>query len=139
MEFEVEKETTFHCPKGKFRAVFKGIRSDTKFKDGQLQESARITLEAKVPSMRDKTVLVARSFEPTMAPGSALREMLESWLGKEYFAQRAGTKINLDDQIDQEADIVVQHHHNTGYRKPYCHLLVMLPPGTLTLGEHEQN
>ena len=139
MEFEVEKETTFHCPKGKFRAVFKGIRSDTKFKDGQLQESARITLEAKVPSMRDKTVLVARSFEPTMAPGSALREMLESWLGKEYFAQRAGTKINLDDQIDQEAEIVVQHHHNTGYRNPYCHLLVMLPPGTLTLGEHEQN
>ena len=139
MEFEVEKETTFHCPKGKFRAVFKGIRSDTKFKDGQLQESARITLEAKVPSMRDKTVLVARSFEPTMAPGSALREMLESWQGKEYFARKAGTKINLNDQIDQEVDIVVQHHHNPGYRKPYCRRLVMLPPGSLTLGEHGQN
>jgi hypothetical protein len=139
MEFDVEKERTFNCPEGTFRAVFKGIRKDAKFKDGKLQEVARMTLEVKVPSMPDKIVTVARNFEPSIRTGSTLREMLEAWLGKQFFSQNAGTKINLDGQIDKEADIVVKHCHNEGFSKPYCHLLAMLPPGSLALGEVANN
>jgi hypothetical protein len=139
MQFEVEKERTFDCPEGNFRALFKGIRRHTKFKEGKLQELARVSLEAKVPSMKDKIVTVAKSFEPSIRPGSALREMLEPWLGKDYFAQKAGTKINLNDLIDREADIVVEHYQNEGFPKPYCNLVAMLPPGFLVKDEFEKN
>jgi hypothetical protein len=139
MEFEIEKERTFDCPEGTFRAVFKGIRRDAKFKDGKLQELARMTFEARVPSMPDKIVTVARSFEPSIRPGSPMREMLKGWLGRQFFSENAGRKINLDGQMDKEAEIVVKHCHNEGFRKPYCHLLAILPPGSVALGEVEKN
>ena len=135
MELEIEKERTFNCPEGCFRAKFKGIREERKFRDGKLEKFARLTLEVEVPSIPDKIVTVARNFPPSLKPGSKLRELLESWLGRNFFEQNSGKKIDFDLLIDKEADILVHLIQNEGYAQPYRFLAEMYPPGTLPLGE----
>ena len=137
MELEIPKERTFDCPQGTFRATFQGIREEPKFKNGTLQKFLRMTLEVDVPSIRNRLVTVARTFEPSIAAGTPLRTMLESWLGHEFFEKNAGKKIKLDELIGREADIIVQHFFNEGFPKPYCHLVAMCPPGTMSLAEED--
>jgi hypothetical protein len=137
MEITIPLERTFHCPEGTFKAVFKGARTQRRFKDERFEENIRLTFEVEVPSIRNKIVTVARNFPPSMAQGTQLRSMLESWLGREFFQENAGKKINLDDHIDKEAEIVVEHCRNEHFSNPYCNLAGIFPPGTMPLREYE--
>ena len=140
MELEIPLERTFHCPEGSFRATFKGARTHHRFRDGKIEELIRLTFEVDVPSIRNKTVTVARNFPPSMAQGTQLRSMLESWLGGEFFQQNAGKNINLDDQMDRPAEIMVEHCRNEHFEDPYCNLIGIYAPGTLPrLGEFERD
>ena len=108
-----------------------------KWKNDKFEEQIRLTFDVDVSSIRNKIVTVARSFPSCIASGTQLRSMLESWLGKEFFKENAGKKINLNDHIDREAEIIVEHCRNENFENPYCNLVGIFPPGTLPLKEYD--
>ena len=137
MELLIEKKRDFNCPQGNFRALMTNIRPQHNFDHGKMVSCVRLTLDVEAPGNEENTITVARNFTPSLEPGSPLRQILESWLGKEFFNQNTGNKFELDDLLGRKADITVEHIQNKGRPNPYCHLAAMYPPGTLPLGEFD--
>ena len=96
-----------------------------------------MTLEVEVPSIQNKIVTVARNFPPSLKAHSKLRQLLEPWLGKQFFQENSGRKIDLDCLMDKEADILVRLIYNAENPEPFRFLAAMYPPGTLPLGPTE--
>jgi hypothetical protein len=125
--------TTFHAPAGIFAGTLVNVGTgEIRTNDGPVL-GPRFTFEINVPSMRNQTVLVARTFPPN---GAKLQRFLERWLGREFMARHAGKAFDPKTLIGTPAEVTVEHIRNSGHKKPYCNLTAAYPPDTQELTEH---
>jgi hypothetical protein len=132
MQIDVPVEKTFDCPEGVFRAVLIEAREHTKVTKAGPQKLARLVFEVKLPRQDGKTVVVGKSFPPSLNPDSELRLALESWLGDDICAASRGQKFDLANLVGKEADIQTHHFQKSDYTKPFVNLVGVYPPGTFT-------
>ena len=102
-------------PEGIFAGELVNVSTgEVKTNEG-IVDGPRFTLEIKVPSMRNKTVLVARTFAPTCPK---LQRFLERWQGGEFMARHKDKKLDLKTLIGKPAEVIVEHIRNSGHKKP---------------------
>ena len=63
---------------------------------------------------------------------SELHDFMQTWLGdklERYVDDDGG--IDFDLLMNKEADLVIQHHQEEGYSRPFVKIAGAFPPGTL--------
>ena len=135
MQIDIKEQpaTTFDAPQGIFAGKLVNVSTgEIETNDGPV-DGPRFTFEIKVPSMRHKTVLAARTFAPSC---TKLQRFLEKWQGREFMAKHAGKPFDPEVLIGQPAEVAIEHVHNSGHKKPYCNVKAAYPPDTQELCEY---
>ena len=126
---------TFDLPAGNYRATLAQVRPMTKQSKKGAQEWIRLVFNVRIPSMPDQIPCAGRNFVLDLNPGSDLRNLLEVWLGMEFFKAKSNQDLDFDTLIGKEGDICLSHYRGDDFEKPLVIIDNVYPPGTLKLEE----
>ena len=134
IELDIPLEKTFVVQEGSFRGRLHSVSKKLKTSKTSDKE-IRLVFELSIPSIKNKIPTAGRNFPADLNAGSELREFLEHWLGRTFFEDNAGRRIEMESLIGREADLILTHYHNDGYKNPWVFIENAFPPGSLSLTE----
>jgi hypothetical protein len=129
---EISREDSFDCPAGMFAAKLDNVKLQRDWNGDEIVEHVRLLFEVNVPQIKHKRILTGRNFDPK---SKHFRLFLESWLGKELYENLKDGGLDLQEQVGKPADLLITHHTNRSYKKPFVSIEAIHPPGTLILTE----
>ena len=130
----IPKEDTYDLPEGRYNAVLASVRIKPDPKTNRSdQQQIRLLFNVSIPSMKRKNPMAGRSFSLDLKKGSDLRNLIESWMGTEWFD--SNTTVDFERLIGRSADLTLTHHHNDGYNRPFVNIESIHPVGSLKLTE----
>lgn len=133
MDIEIEKETTFACPEGRFRAELEKYERHLDYKGEQREEQARLIFVVNVPWIKEKNVKAGKNFNPD---GRDLQVFLKSWLGNDLKTYMTDGKVRLEKLVGKTADIVTRHGPlNKKFKHPFVNIDEIGPVGSFNLSQ----
>ena len=129
----IPAEPCFLLPEGVYRGRLSRVSRARKPKayPNNSSEKVRLVFEILNYCDQDKVYLAGKSYDPSLAKGSALRNDLESW---EVFNVQAGEEtgnFDLNTLVGNEADLSIRHIANAGHTEPFVYVEEIRPAGTL--------
>jgi hypothetical protein len=125
MKLRIENHNPFLCPPGYHPAICTGLwQLNERAADGQ--QMVRLGFEV-FPNAGDpnRTYKAGKNYPSSLAPGSALREDMENWLGDAPFSKEG--EFDTDQLVGQPALLLMKHYQNEGYPQPYVYIAHIAP------------
>jgi hypothetical protein len=79
--------------------------------------------------------MAGRNFNQNLNLGTDLRNWLEGLLGRRFFMDRSGKTINLEEPIQSEFEVTLEHFWRKDHETPHVTVARIAPAGTLKLTE----
>lgn len=135
MRIVIPLENEFNLPAGQFRGRLANLARKPSHFATASGEQIRFLFELDIPSIKNRIPMAGRNFALSLKGGSELRRFLEGWLGKRFFAAKAGQPLDLESLIGRAAELVLTHFQQIGYDQPMVCIASAAPLGTLALTE----
>ena len=132
MQLTVPQNTSFLCPEGAFHATFYQAKETQKQTPQGPEKQVRLLFQIDALTNPETLMLAGKSFAPSLARGSQLRNFLDMWLGEKFVDQhkKAG-KFDFDSLNNLKADVRIVHFQNQNHPHPYSNLVAAYPFETL--------
>jgi hypothetical protein len=130
MKLTLGTNDIFDCPEGKYRAILETVGEPKKRIKKPCEKQVRLMYRVKTKSGKEH--LVGRTFCADLSYGSELYTFLESWLNGKFdpFLDDGG-QVDLNLLAGKRADLLIQHHDDPGFDKPFVKITAIFPEGTL--------
>jgi hypothetical protein len=135
IESTIPREVTWDLPEGNYPAKLIRMKKEIKQSRQGPKEMVKFYFEVDVPSLPHLNCMAGRRFENSLNPGSDLRNWLEGLLGRQYFLNRSGQKIDLEALIETECEVALEHFFGRDYDTPHVTVARVVMPGNLKLTE----
>ena len=107
-EVIIPRERTYKLNPGRFRSKIQNVT--LKKAKGSNKQNCCINFEAQVPGMERYECCARAVFPLDLKPDSPLRDFLEGLLGGQFFSERSGLPIDLNEILrDKDCEIKVVH------------------------------
>lgn len=137
----VPRDPNFRIPEGKYRAKISSVKKLFVEKLNGTGEILRILFEVIVPLLPKTLNLAKAEYKLDMNCGSELRNVLTRLLGKQALADVAGDSLDLEQLVDMDVEIEIEHII-TSRREEYDYPLVKIrdirKPGTMPLTGYKE-
>jgi len=131
MIINIPKAPSYNAPEGIYRAVLTEV-IELQGKLCNCTKEVRLKWKLIYPEHKRVEYFVGKNYCADDTNCTELVEDLRSWFGSAFDSIGGDDgKIDLEELIGQEADIVVSHIRNTKYEKPFVRVKAIHPPGTL--------
>ena len=118
---------TFDLPAGIYAATLTQIKPITKQTKKGTQEWVRLIYEVQVPEMANQIPCAGRNLLLDLNPGSDLRNLLEVWLGQDFFNAKSNQDFDFDTLIGKQGDIQLSHYLGGDNEKPFVSIDNIFP------------
>lgn len=133
IEIQIPKKTNFNLPRGNYAARITGLKVIQKQSAKGPEDWVRFLFQVTIPGMEKFDTRAGRSFKMNLNNGSELRNFLTSYLGNLFFINGSGQAYNLENLIDRECELKLEHQHSKDYEEPLVVVAGIYPKGCMKL------
>jgi hypothetical protein len=135
MLIALPKRQSFEAPAGRHKANLYEVKDHFDVKTYQAgQDQGRLVFRLNGLDTDPVEYLAGKNYNLSLAEGTELRYHLDSWLKGDYSpCLGENGMVDLKKLIGLPAELVLSHHRNSKYAKPFVRIDRICPPGTLGL------
>lgn len=139
LELWLPKEIYFQLPEGNYLARIRKLKPKIKQTSRGAEDWVRVIFEVEIPSLSHLNCIAGRNLALNLNAGSDLRNFLEGLLGRQFFVNHSGRKIDLETLCGRECEVTLEHFFGRDYDNPMVVVSRIAPVGTMQLTEGTNN
>jgi hypothetical protein len=130
---DIPKEATFNLPEGRYVAKISSLKPSIKQAGLGSQNWIRILFDVHVPGLSERfDTRAGRNFKLDFNSGSELRNFLTGLVGRDFFLQNSGGKVDLESLVNTGCEVELEHSYGKGYDKPHVNVVKVHPVRSTT-------